>query len=68
MRIRTSQELGLLVRELRQRRGLTQTALAERIGATRQWVYGLETGRPRLELGLTLRALTALGATIEVRG
>jgi len=66
MRVRTSQEIGLLVRELRQKRGLSQASLAEQIGATRQWVHALESGKPRLELGLTLRALTALGATLDV--
>lgn len=67
MQIHTTRELGELVRTRRHELGLTQGALAERIGSTRQWVVALETGRPRLELGLTLRALASLGVTIDLR-
>jgi y4mF family transcriptional regulator len=67
MRVRTIEEIGLLVRETRERKGLTQTALAERIGVTRQWVHALETGKSRPELGLTLRALNALGIALDVQ-
>jgi transcriptional regulator with XRE-family HTH domain len=67
MQIHTTRELGELVRTRRRELRLTQGALAERIGATRQWVVALETGRPRLELGLTLRALASLGVTLDLR-
>lgn len=66
MRIRTPQEIGLLIRDLRTRRQWSQGRLAEVIGATRQWVAALEQGKPRAELGLTLRALNALGVTLDV--
>jgi len=65
MLIRTSREVGLLVRDRRRAIGLTQGALAERVGASREWVRQLESGKPRLELGLTLRALTALGIALD---
>jgi HTH-type transcriptional regulator / antitoxin HipB len=67
MQIHTTREIGELVRSRRHDLGLTQGALAERIGSTRQWVVALETGRPRLELGLTLRALASLGVTLDLR-
>ena len=67
MQIHTTRELGELVRARRHELGLTQGALAERIGSTRQWVVALEAGRPRLELGLTLRALASLGVTLDLR-
>ncbi len=66
MRIRTPHEIGLLIRDLRKRREWSQGRLAEVIGATRQWVAALEQGKPRAELGLTLRALNALGVTLDV--
>ena len=66
MRIHTPTEIGLLVQDTRLSRGWSREQLAERIGATRQWVRTLEDGKPRLELGLTLRALTALGMTLDV--
>jgi HTH-type transcriptional regulator / antitoxin HipB len=67
MQVHTTRELGELVRNRRHALGLTQGALAARIGSTRQWVIALEAGRPRLELGLTLRALASLGVTLDLR-
>jgi transcriptional regulator with XRE-family HTH domain len=67
MQIHTPGEIGLLVKDARRARRWSQTELAEAVGATRQWVRMLESGKPRLELGLTLRALTALGIAVDVR-
>ena len=66
MRIRTPNEVWLLIHDLRKRRQWSQGRLAEAIGVTRQWVAALEQGKPRAELGLTLRALNALGVTLDV--
>lgn len=65
VRIRTTHEVGLLIRERRRVAGITQAELAERVGASREWIRLLESGKPRLELGLTLRALTALGIALN---
>lgn len=65
MVVRTPREIGLLVRDRRRAAGVTQAVLAERVGASREWIRLLESGKPRLELGLTLRALTALGITLN---
>ncbi len=66
MRIHTAWEIGLLVKAERQAQGITQEELAERIGATRQWVRFLEGGKPRLELGLALPALNALDLSVDI--
>lgn len=66
MRIRTPREIGLLTRGRRKAVGLTQAQLAEHVGASREWVRQLESGKPGLELGLTLRALGALGIVLDV--
>ena len=66
MRIRTPREIGLLIRGRRKAVGLTQAQLAEHVGASREWVRQLESGKPGLELGLTLRALGALGIVLDV--
>ena len=58
--------LGALVREGREAAGLTQTQLAERIGASRFWVAAFEKGKPSVELGLALRAIQALGLAISI--
>jgi len=58
--------LGALVRERREAAGLTQTQLAERIGASRFWVAAFEKGKPSAELGLALKAIQALGLSIRI--
>lgn len=66
MRVVTPSEIARAAKAKRMRLGWTQTALARRIGVTRQWVITFERGSARLELGLALRALTALGLGIDV--
>ncbi len=66
MILRTPAELGLLIRSRRHELGLDQQALATRIGASRLWVIEIERGKPRAELGLVMRALTALDLHIDV--
>lgn len=66
MRIRTSTELGARLREQRRALGLSQAALAERLGTSRQWIVDLEHGKPRLELGLVLRAVAALDLDVRI--
>lgn len=58
--------VGALVRERREAAGLTQTQLAERIGASRFWVAAFEKGKPSAELGLALKAIQALGLAINI--
>jgi transcriptional regulator with XRE-family HTH domain len=67
MIVRTTREIGLLVRDRRQATGLTQAQLAEQAGSSREWVRLLESGRPRLDLGLTLRALSAVGIVLDAQ-
>lgn len=66
MRVHTPNEFARAAKQQRQRLGWTQSELAARIGVTRQWVIALERGSPRLELGLTLRALTTLGLGVDL--
>jgi HTH-type transcriptional regulator/antitoxin HipB len=66
MRLRTARDIGALLRERRRQLGLTQTALAERVGVSRLWVSEMEQGKARAELGLVLRALEAVGVRLLV--
>ena len=59
--------VGALVREARTTAGLTQTELANRIGASRFWVAEFEKGKPSAELGLALQALHALGLAMQIQ-
>ncbi len=59
--LRSPEQLGALVRALRKQKNLSQAALADQLGVERKWVLRLEAGNPKAELGLVLKALTALG-------
>ena len=51
------------VRELRERRGLTQAALADRLGSSQSRVAKMEAGDRSVSLDLLMRSLLAIGAT-----
>lgn len=46
---------------------MSQQALANEIGASRHWIMDLERGKPTLEVGLILRAIVALGLSVDLR-
>jgi HTH-type transcriptional regulator/antitoxin HipB len=64
--IRSSEDLGRAVAELRRRRGLTQAELAANTGLGRSWLAHLETGHTTAVLDHLLLLLRRLGATITV--
>ncbi len=66
MQVHSPNEVARLAKQQREALGWSQSVLAERIGATRQWVIAFERGKPRLELGLALRAMTTLGLVLDV--
>ena len=68
MLIRTSSDLGAVIRDRRKRLKLDQSSFAKRIGVSRQWVIEVEHGHARAELGLVLRALDALGIRLDANG
>lgn len=67
MIIRTALELGHLIRDRRRAAHMTQEQLAKRIGASRQWVVGIERGKPTAAVSLVLRTLNALGVRLDAR-
>ncbi|MGB0678373.1 MAG: helix-turn-helix transcriptional regulator [Polyangiales bacterium] len=64
LRVSSVQDIGLVLRQHRRARGITQAALAARIGVSRQWLSAVERGKARAEVGLVLRALRLLGVTL----
>ena len=66
MRARSIRDFAAAVRGRRRDLGMTQTALAERAGVSRKWIYEFEAGKPNAELGLILRVLDALGFQLEL--
>ena len=66
MQIRTPVDLGLVIRDRRRTLKLSQADLARKLGVGRQWVVGIERGKPRAEIGLVLRTLLALGLSFRI--
>lgn len=66
MILRRPHDLADLFRDGRARAGLSQSELAERVGASRQWVSLVETGRTGVSFDLVLAALQALGYRVYV--
>ena len=56
-----SREVGFLLQVARKKRGLTQEAIAERIGVPRATYANLESGRQRPALDVVWRAAVVLG-------
>lgn len=59
------EEKNLRMRDARTRLGLSQTDLAERVGATRQTIGLIEAGRYNPSLKLCTAICKALGATLN---
>ena len=66
MQIRTSLDLGLVIRDRRRKLKLSQTELARKAGVGRQWVVAIEHGKSRAEIGLVLRTLSALDLSLMI--
>ena len=68
MRSRTPADFGALIRDRRIALGLDQKTLAQKVGASRTWIVDAEKGKPRSEIGLLLRTITALGIVLNAQG
>jgi y4mF family transcriptional regulator len=64
--IRTTEDLGRLIRDQRKRQGLRQTDLAAIIGASHVFVGDVEKGKPSVQLGRVLRLLDELGLELRL--
>jgi len=67
VRINDARDLGLVVRDGRRRRRMTQEGLARASGVSRRWLADLEAGKPGAEVGLVLRTLAALGIALDAQ-
>lgn len=66
MNVSTPTHVGAAIRDRRKQLRMTQEDLARRVGTTRRWVSTVEHGNPGAELGLILKALGALGLTVDL--
>jgi len=62
--IRNAADVGAIIRDRRRKLGLDQSALARRVGVSRQWIVDIEKGKPRAGIELVLRTLAALGVSL----
>ena len=60
-------DAGQLVREARKRAGLTQQALAGRVGVSQPAVARIESGRTSATFELMLRLVRACGFDLDIR-
>ena len=67
MILRTATELGALIRDTRRRAGLSQAALAKRLGTSQGWVSEVENGKPTAEIAMVLRLLAHLDIQLDAR-
>ncbi|WP_375388682.1 helix-turn-helix domain-containing protein [uncultured Amnibacterium sp.] len=63
----TVREAAALVRELRERRGWTQSELATRAHVSRSFVVDLEAGKPTVVAAKVFDVVQALGYEVAVR-
>jgi HTH-type transcriptional regulator/antitoxin HipB len=64
--VRSSTDLGALVKAVRRSQGLLQTDLAGLSGAGNRYVVDLERGKPTLQLQKVLDMLDLLGLEVQV--
>ncbi|MCC5951428.1 MAG: helix-turn-helix transcriptional regulator [Acidimicrobiia bacterium] len=64
--VRSSEDLGRAVAELRHSRGITQAELADQAGIGRTWLAKLEQGRRNNTVDHLLRLLRRMGATVTI--
>ncbi len=67
MNITNLTDIGELIRLRRQELGRSQSALADEIGATRQWISRLEKGHNDISAARLLAVVSALELNIDVR-
>ena len=67
-RVKTSIELGNVIRDARKRTELDQETTADLIGVGPRFLSEVERGKPSARLGLVLKVLERLGLEVSPRG
>ncbi len=66
MKIYSINDLASLVKSRRKGMGLTQVALAKKIGVKPLWISQFENGKATVQLGLVLRTLKVMDLSITI--
>lgn len=67
MKLVTTYDIGALIRERRRALSMSQTALAEKLGASRRWVSDIEAGKETAELGRVIKVLRILDICLTAK-
>lgn len=65
IKLRTTSDVGALIREQRRTKGLSQAELAAKVGVSRLWINQIENGKAGAGIGLVLRVLAVLGIQLS---
>ncbi len=66
VRVKDTQNLGRLVRQIRTSQSITQDELALTAGASRRFIIELEQGKPTAQIGKVLTVLQTLGIRVDL--
>jgi transcriptional regulator with XRE-family HTH domain len=66
-KLRTSRDVGAMIKGIRRAVGMSQEQLGQLIGASQRWVSQLENGKETVELGKVLRAIHALKIRLDAQ-
>lgn len=64
--VRTSNDIGALVRSVRKEQNLRQDELAGVSGVGVRFIVDLEAGKPTAQIGKVLHVLQTLGCSIDI--
>lgn len=67
MQIKTTDDIGKLVKETRKKQGFTQIQLAQLSNVGARFLSDLENGKQTCEVGKMLKILANLGIKLEVK-
>lgn len=65
-RIKTTNDIGILVRTMRKEQNLRQDELAGVSGVGTRFIVDLEAGKPTAQIGKVLQVLQILGCSVEL--
>lgn len=66
MQVRTPGDIGHLIRDARRQQGVTQAALAKKLGVANSWLSEVENGKATAEIGKVLQVLAFLELDLDV--
>ena len=64
--VRTARDLGAVIKQTRQERGFTQTALARAVGVHQPKISAVEKGASGVRMGLVLQILRTLDVDLAI--